>query len=220
MDSLGDRMKGYEKVSRGQLVKRMPVIVRVDGKAFHTLTRGCEKPFDEKIMDSIYLAAKETSKQIQGFKVAYVQSDEVTFLLTDYEEINTEGWFNYNINKMVSISAAMMSVYFTQFFGRQGFFDGRAFNVPKEDVVNCFLWRAQDWKRNSMQMYARANFSHKELHKKNVEDMHNMLHSIGKNWATDLTERQKNGTFILKDKTRHDILPTYESINSIVMDYA
>jgi tRNA(His) 5'-end guanylyltransferase len=217
--NLAERMKGYESVSKGQLVRRVPVVIRADGKAFHTLTRGCEKPFDSNIMDCMYYAAEQTSKEMQGFKAAYIQSDEVSFLLTDYEDITTEGWFDYKLYKLISISSALMSTYFTQAYGKMGLFDARAFNVPREDVVNCFLWRAQDWKRNSLQMFARASFSHKELHNKNSEDIHDMLHSIGKNWTIDLSERQKNGTFITKEEVRHDILPTYEDINNLLVNY-
>jgi len=212
--NLAERMKSYETVSSGKLVQRMPVIIRVDGRAFHTLTRGCDKPFDKKIMDSMLYAAESVSKDIQGFKAAYVQSDEVTFLLTDYDELETQGWFNYKLSKIISMSASMMSVYFTQAYGKLAFFDSRAFNIPREDVVNCFLWRAMDWKRNSLQMYARANFSHKQCHGKNSEMLHNMLHEIDKNWTTDLTDQEKNGSFIIGTEVRNDIFPTYESINS------
>jgi tRNA(His) 5'-end guanylyltransferase len=97
-------------------------------------------------------------------------------------------------------------------------FDSRAFTVPTDDVVNAFLWRAKDWERNSLQMYCRAFFSHKELHLKKRDDMHEMLHSIGRNWARDLSDQEKNGTFIISTDdgniTRTDILPNYESINA------
>lgn len=223
--SLGDRIKKYEGVSRHYLTPRMPVIIRVDGRAFHTFTKGAEKPFDKNIMQAMVLAAEATANEMQGFKAAYVQSDEATFLLTDYDDLETQGWFEYNLSKMISISAATMSVYFRYFYEgeplRFPVFDSRAFNVPKEDVANTFLWRAQDWERNSLQMYARSFFSHKELHKKNREDIHNMLHEIGKNWTTDLTDQQKNGTFILPKEEgglefRYDILPQYYAIDATI----
>ena len=214
--SLASRIKKYEAVSAGQLTPRSPVIVRVDGRAFHTLTRGCVKPFDMGIITAMMIAALRTSKDIQGFKAAYAQSDEATFLLTDYDDLSTQGWFDYKLSKIVSISAALMSVHFSEVYEKFAVFDSRAFNVPREDVVNCFLWRAQDWKRNSLQMYARANFSHKALHGKRSDDLHELLHSVGKNWTTDLTDQQKNGTFIIGNVVRHDILPTYESINEVI----
>ncbi len=101
------------------------------------------------------------------------------------------------------------------------FFDSRAFNVPREEVTNYFLWRAKDWVRNSIQMYARSIFSHNDLLNKSCTDIHEMLYGKGKNWTTDLTNRQKNGTFIYRNKdgkidVTSNILPTYESINSIV----
>jgi tRNA(His) 5'-end guanylyltransferase len=173
-------------------------------------------------------AACEVAKEMQGFKVAYVQSDEATFCLTDYDRLETQGWFDYDLSKMVSISAAIMSVAFNTHFPADklelrtlAVFDGRAFSVPPDDVVNAFLWRAKDWKRNSLQMYARSFFSHKELINKNHSELHEMLHGIGKNWAIDLTDQERNGTFIFLDnggwgKIRTDILPTYQSINGTI----
>ena len=221
-DSLGDRIKRYEAISRAKATPRMPLMIRVDGKAFHTFTKGMERPFDVRLTNAMVCAARDTAKEMQGFKAAYVQSDEVTFLLTDYDEITTQGWFDYNLSKIISISASIMSVSFNKHLptDKCPVFDSRAFSIPKEDVINAFLWRAQDWERNSLQMYARAFFSHKELHKKNRADMHEMLHSIGKNWATDLDCIHKNGTFILKDEERLDsmsnVQANYQSIKDII----
>lgn len=233
MDSLGDRMKNnYENVSRIYLLKRIPVIIRIDGKSFHTFTKNFEKPFDHKLMDIFQESIINTIPEIQGFKLAYSQSDEVSFLLTDFDALETEAWFNYNKSKIESVTSSMFSTHFNlnkhdlperyiKYSFHRAFFDARSFNIPKEEVTNYFLWRAKDWLRNSIQMYARSLFSHKELINKNSSDIHEMLHSIGKNWCNDLSDREKNGTFILKDKNGninvlYNILPTYESINSIV----
>lgn len=202
-DSLGDRIKRYEDVTRNYLCRRMPAMVRVDGRAFHTFTKGMERPFDANMMEAMDYAARAVIEDMQGFKAAYIQSDEVTFLMTDYDDINTQGWFDYNISKIISLSASIMSVYFNSWYrcyiGRStaAVFDSRVFNVPQDDVSNAFLWRSQDWERNSLQMYCQSIFSHKQLHKKNKPDMHEMLHDVGKNWTKDLTERQKNGTWLL-----------------------
>ncbi len=233
--SLAKRMKRYELTTRHYLIKKIPVIIRVDGKAFHTLTKGMDKPFDRTLMEAMAKAAFKTSQHMQGFKAAYIQSDEVTFLLTDYDSIETDAWFDYNIAKLVSISASYMSLYFYTYMEKLAVFDSRAFNVPVEDVVNNFLWRAKDWERNSLQMYARSFFSHKELLNKNHNDIHEMLHDIGKNWATDLDDICKNGTFIYKDvhigykikpiteqnnviyNIKPNIKPSYDEISKIII---
>ncbi len=229
-DSLSDRIKEYEFVNRSYLVKKVPVIIRIDGKCFSNFTRKLEKPFDMKFMSSMLNAAKRTAEQIQGFKLAFIQSDEVSFLLTDYENIETQGWFNYNVSKLISISAAYMSVYFnSEWRYKTDFcpnivFDSRVFNIPKEDVANCFLWRMKDYNRNSIQMYARSIFSHKELNNKNNEDIHEMLYKVGKNWTTDLTDQEKNGTFLINTKENgiiesSTILPKYECIEKLVKEF-
>jgi len=222
-DSLGDRMKSYEAVFKNKLVPRTPVMIRLDGRAFHTLTRNMVKPFDNTMIKSMELAAIDVMSQIQGAKIAYVQSDEVSIAMTDYDSFLSDGWFGYNHSKIVSISSSLMSVRFAHYMKLKNtyeVFDSRAFSIPADDIGNAFLWRAQDWARNSLQMYARANFTHSELHKKNQGDMHEMLHGIGKNWTTDLTGQEKNGVFLVKTPegiiSKYDVLPTFESINEMM----
>jgi len=218
---LGDRIKRYETVSHYSLTARTPIMIRVDGRAFHTFTRGMKRPFDSDLMAAMVAAAKDVAADMQGFKVGYVQSDEATFCLTDYDNIETQGWFDYDLAKIVSLSAALMSVRFAKYFRfttHTPVFDSRVFNVPANDVVNAFLWRAKDWERNSLQMYSRAHYSHKELHGKKRKDMHEMLYKAGKNWATDLTMQEKNGTFLIATDDgiteRHDIEPRYDALNA------
>lgn len=160
---MGDRFKGYERVSDHCLVRRSPVIIRLDGQAFHTLTRILEKPFDRKFADCMYETAESLCRYIQGAKLAYIQSDEISILLTDYEEITTDAWFDNRVNKIVSLSASRASLSFSARFGSWGLFDSRAFNIPENDVTNYFVWRQKDAERNSLQSLAQSLFSHKSL---------------------------------------------------------
>ena len=227
-DSLGDRMKGYEKVPSSTLYSKIPVIIRLNGKAFHSLTRKFKKPFDGNFIDAMVNAAEMVAKEMQGFRAGYIQSDEASFLLTDYDSIESQPWFGNKLFKIVSVSASLMTAYFNKYlneFDKESIasFDSRAFNLPKEEVTNLFLWRKQDWDRNSLQMYARSFFSHKELHKKNKGDIHEMLYSIGKNWATDCSDVEKNGTFLIKDDRdivrKTNILSDYESISKLLNNF-
>lgn len=202
MESIGDRMKeNYENRSRYKLTRRVPVIIRLDGKAFHSLTRGYEKPFDRLFNNAMRWTASHLLKEIQGAKLAYTQSDEISLLLTDFDRLNTDAWFDYNIQKMSSISAGMASAYFTINHCTEteyAVFDSRCFNIPKEEVNNYFIWRQKDWERNSIQMFAQAHFSHKQLHKKNCPAIHEMLHEKGVNWA-HLEAKWKNGVVFYKN---------------------
>jgi tRNA(His) 5'-end guanylyltransferase len=216
----------YERRYKIGLTRRTPVIIRVDGRAFHTLTRGCHQPFDDVIMDSMAAGALRVLENAQGAKLAYVQSDEVSFLLTDYDSLHTEAWFGNDLCKIVSVSASLMTVGFNQHrqwrapFTTRGDFDSRAFNVPEAEVANYFLWRAQDWARNSLSMYAGHFFSHKQMYGKNRHKLHEMLHGIGKNWANDLTQREKNGTFVMRVNGKweevRDVQPYWNQINTLV----
>lgn len=195
--TVGDRMKKYyESVTQYKLSRRTPVIMRLDGRAFHTLTRACEKPFDIHLSDCMVNSAMAVMNDIMGAKFAYIQSDEISILITDYDRIETDAWFDYDIQKMASVSASMCSIIFNKYWNSaNAVFDSRVFNVPKEEVVNYFVWRQEDWLRNSLQMLARSHFRQKDLEHKNQEKMHEMLHSIGVNWA-GLPKKWKNGRCI------------------------
>lgn len=195
--SLGDRMKSYE--SEDRLISRIPVIIRVDGRCFHTFTRGFNKPWDYRLIDAMDATAKALVNQIEGAEFAYVQSDEISILVTDYlKGLYQEPWFGYKLQKVVSVSAAIASVEFTLSCGKQALFDSRAYNVPENDVANYFLWRQQDWMRNSVQMLARSMFSHKELHGKGITQLKQMCAEKGNPWE-EIPEELRMGRYVDKD---------------------
>ena len=116
-DDLGTRMKEfYENVPKGRLTRRTPVAIRIDGKAFHTFTRGFQKPFDEVLGNAMIRTMEYLCKNIQGCVFGYTQSDEITLLLIDYQKLTSSAWFDYEIQKMCSISASMATMAFNKFF--------------------------------------------------------------------------------------------------------
>ena len=209
---LGDRMKQYYELPVNiKLIRRMPTIIRLDGRAFHTFTRGYNKPFDSNLSDNMIDTAFYLCGEIQGTKCAYVQSDEISILLTDFDTLATEAWFDNNLQKIVSLSAGMASAHFSKLCEAFAVFDSRAFNIPKEEVCNYFVWRQKDWVRNSVQMLAQAHFSHKQLQEKSQTDMHEMLHGVGVNWA-DIEPKWKNGTMVYKELSEDGIWYTDSNI--------
>ncbi len=202
--SLGDRMKGYENVPRNYLMTRVPVIIRLDGKAFHTYTRHFTRPFS----DELHILRKATLEylvnNIQGCVFGYSQSDEISLFLKDWQTFNTDAWFDNNIQKMVSVSASMCTGRWNlkrfQMWDKDrevmpvmAEFDSRVWNIPKEEVVNYFIWRQQDWERNSVQMLAGAYYSRKQLHGVNCKKMLTMLEvDHGIIWG-DLASWKKQG---------------------------
>ena len=113
---LANRMKEYEKRNQYYLQKRTPVAIRVDGRSFHTFTKGFKRPFDDILMKSMQETAKYMCENIQGAKFAYVQSDEITIILVDYDTLETDCWFNYRTDKLCSISASMATMAFNRVF--------------------------------------------------------------------------------------------------------
>lgn len=116
-DDLGTRMKTfYEEIPKIRLMRRCPVVIRIDGKAFHTFTRGFKRPFDDVLIKTMQETAKYLCKNIQGCQLAYTQSDEISLLLIDYQRFETSAWFDYEIQKMTSISASMATMAFNKLF--------------------------------------------------------------------------------------------------------
>ena len=235
-DALGDRMKSfYEDRYRIYLTRRMPVIIRVDGNAFHTFTRGLDRPFDSDFMNIMQRTCDSLCKSIQGCVGGYVQSDEISLLLVDYNTITTDAWFDYNLQKVTSLAAARATMTFnglvrdlvakyetegyacSQIEGEEereaicfakanlwrpkidkAMFDARAFNIPKEEVCNYFIWRQKDATRNSIQSAGQAFFSHKELDRKSQSDIQEMLFQRGVNW-NDYSTYEKRGAFVRRE---------------------
>ena len=224
--SLGDRMKEYEAVPKNFLTRRTPVIMRLDGKAFHSFTRGFNKPFDSILMRTMQMTMLELCKEIQGAVIGYTQSDEITIVLQDYKNIDTDAWFGYNVQKMTSIGSSYCTFFFNdslrriadkayendlitldkmllieQILAIGAFFDCRVFNVPKEEVNNCLIWRQQDAERNSIQALAQSLYSHKQLEGISCKQLQDkMFTEKGVNW-NDLSVPEKRGSCAINDET-------------------
>lgn len=230
-DALGTRMKeNYENISKTKLLRRTPVAIRIDGKAFHTFTRGFKKPFDDILIKSMEETMLYLCKNIQGCVLGYHQSDEITLILIDYKRLNSDAWFDYEVQKICSIAASMATMKFNQIFNQKVYdyvipmaeennleekdycgaltraafvgamFDARCFNIPREEVTNLIYWRQLDAMRNSVQMVGQANFSHKQLDKKNQEAIKKLLkEEKGIDWECDFATCYKRGTCCIRD---------------------
>jgi tRNA(His) 5'-end guanylyltransferase len=224
--SLGDRMKSYE--DKAQLEKGV-VLVRVDGKAFHTWTKkaGLDRPFDESMHFAMQHATIKTAMEMQGFRIAYSQSDETTFLLENLKE-ESGAWFDYKVQKLASITASMFTLHFNIFMrGREPFapgwtpaayFDARVFSMPVEDAANNFVWRQQDNTRNHIQAKAHHVFSHSQVQNKNGLELVQMLFDAGYGVDT-LPGWVRYGTFVVRQADRgwdvFDERLTYDEINQL-----
>jgi len=221
-DALGDRMKAYELTTRTFLPKRSYTIIRVDGKAFHTYTRGMERPFDNGLIEDMNETAAYLCKNIMGAKFAYVQSDEISILITDFDTNETQPWFENNLQKMASVTASMATAKFNQLRMirassdsdgddrilnlskseienfRLGVFDCRFWQIPsKVEVENYMIFRQQDATRNSISSVAQSMYSHKELHGVSSDEKQELIFQKGINW-NDYPSRMKRGGFIEK----------------------
>ena len=228
-DELGKRMKEfYETIPKTRLMRRCPVCIRIDGMAFHSWTKGFERPFDEVLIKSMQETMKYLCENIQGVVLGYCQSDEVSLILVDYKKLNSSAFFDYEVQKVCSTTASMATMAFNKIFNKNtldfispeifedekikkisashaeavkkgAMFDSRCFNIPKEEVTNYAYWRQLDATRNSIQMVGQANFSHKELQNKTCNNIQDMLMTQkGINW-NDLPTYQKRGSCCIKE---------------------
>lgn len=219
-DALSNRMKRYENVNRNYLTPRTYTIIRVDGKAFHTFTKKFKRPFDEDLVNMMDMTALYLAKKVQGCKLAYVQSDEISLVLTDFDDLNTSAWFDGNIQKIVSVSASMATAEFNRYllmnYVQSGKvlidaltateiysmnfaeFDSRTYTIPtKTEVINYLVWRQKDATRNSIAMVAQSLCSVSELKNKNGDQQQELIFQKGQNW-NDYDDGLKRGRVIMR----------------------
>jgi tRNA(His) 5'-end guanylyltransferase len=229
--TLGERMKAYEQVDRKRLGPKTPVIIRLDGRAFHTYTQGFKKPHDPVIIEAMKYTATKLCEEVQNVRLAYSQSDEITLFLADYGNKNTQQWFDGERDKMVSLSASIATYYFNDYMDRNHWsknpavkkkpatFDSRVFNLPRHEVVNNFVWRQQDAIRNSIQGLAQFHFNERMLLRKSTAQMLTMLMEKGIDWEEQPIHKQR-GFCVTKEYSIIDVeelnLPDNIKINEPV----
>lgn len=217
-DELGERMKeNYENRTRYMLPRRSYTIIRLDGKAFHTYTKGFKRPYDLGLMRIMDQTAIALCERIQNVKLAYVQSDEISIVLTDFETIHTDAWFGGNVQKIASVSASIATAHFNNgmyldedimaSMEKIAYFDSRVYTIPdRTEVQNYLVWRQQDATRNSIQMGAQSLYSQKLLNGMNASKLQDMMHEKGVNW-NNYPAGFKRGRVILKEKAEQVLVP-------------
>ncbi len=204
---LGDRMKlNYEKPYNFQLPWRMPIIVRLDGRNFHTYTKGMKRPFDDNFIANMKVLALHLCNEVSTTVFAYCQSDEISLLLHPYKKLDSEPFFRNEVQKIASVTAGLASSFFAVLANIQKkdvkftVFDARCFVLPEDEVCNYFIWRQLDASRNSIRQVAQTKFSHKELQGKNTKEMQEMMFQKDKTNWNDLPTYQKRGFAVYKEK--------------------
>jgi tRNA(His) guanylyltransferase len=185
--SLAGRMKRYEHIFRSFLPRRSWTLMRLDGRAFHSYTRDLERPYDESFAATMNATALALCNDISSVAFAYVQSDEISVLVTDFATHDTEPWMGGNVAKTLSISAARATATFNRLrpdSPEPGLFDCRAWSMSDPaEVGNYFLWRQRDATKNSISMAASAYFEESRLHGLTSGQRQELLWSeAGVNW--------------------------------------
>lgn len=207
--SLGDRMKAYENVTRYVLPQRTYTIIRVDGRAFHSYLRGADRPFDYEFMRQMGSVAAALCAEISGARFAYLQSDEVSVLATDFGSVHSEPWFGGVVQKVASVAASVATATLCRLRDGSPVFDGRAFTVSTPaEVANYFVWRQRDAARNSVSMAAQAHFPHKRLQSLNGDQMQALLWSEKSvNW-NDYPVQARRGALCRRVTAEEDVTYT------------
>lgn len=205
-DSLGDRMKQYEMREAGRkLMPGLPVLVRLDGRAFHTFTSDLPRPYHEPLSRAMIETAKYLVAETQA-TIGYTQSDEITLVFVN-QRTDATFIFDGRMQKLCSVLAGMATAKFNQEVGLRmpdkarllPVFDARVWQVPNlAEAANCLVWRSSDAEKNSITMAASAYYPHQDLHKKSSQEKHDMLHAVGINW-NDYPAFFKRGVFVRRE---------------------
>ena len=201
-DSLGDRCKTEENLGSVQLDGSKSWIMRLDGRAFHTFTRGLERPFDANYRQCMVEAMCALVKEFRP-NLAFQQSDEITLAFLVPPKTGKNRLFNMRVEKLCSIGGSLATLEFNRSAwellpekrNQNALFDARCYNT--ENLQQHILWRQLDCVRNSVAMAAQANFSHKQLHGVGHVEMLDMLDKAGKRWS-NYEDWQRYGTFARK----------------------
>ncbi len=211
--ALGDRMKAFEATQRTILPRRTYSIIRCDGRAFHSYLRGAVKPYDETFMADMDAVADALCTTISGAVFAYVQSDEISVLVSDFGSFNTEPWFGGVVQKVVSCSAATATAALIARRGidRMPTFDARVFTIADPvEVANYFVWRQRDAVRNSIAMAGQSEFSAATLHGVNTGQIQEMLWAQrGVNWDAH-PAGCKRGRVVVKESGEREVTFTHK----------
>lgn len=178
----------YEDALRLFVPRRTYLVIRIDGRGFHTFARKMQRPYCRPLADALDQAAIGLCSEMIGCRFAYGQSDEYSFLLTDFEKETSSLWFDGNVQKIVSVSASLFTGYFNRAFGGEqvAAFDSRVLVISQRaEVEKYFLWRQLDASANSLNMLASAHYPHAELVGKSTQEKHEMLFARGVNWAKE-----------------------------------
>lgn len=200
--TLGSQLKEYQAETDIQLDFDGYNILQLDGNAFHTFTRGFERPFDDRFMAAMNEVAVEVIKTIPGARVGFVQSDEISILVKKVLD-REEPYFNHRVQKIVSLTAGRASAVMSRLYPEKNIavFDARYFTVPDRDTaIKHFLWRQRDCTKNSILSVGQAYFSHKELQHKNSLMVREMLQTIGHAWE-DYPVEYRHGRVIHRAAT-------------------
>ena len=157
IEKLSEKMKRLENVTNISLELKKPVIMRLDGRAFSKYTKGLDKPFDIDLSEVFQWVAYELKGQLDNVKFIYSQSDEISILMTDWTNENTEAWFKYRVQKMVSVASSITSALFNskvedvinKYVDRVADIDEARFKVTDEltrDEKKYFVWKGKQYK--------------------------------------------------------------------------
>ena len=202
-EKLGDLHKSYESRSESSLIPGCPIVIRLDGRSFHTFTKGLKRPYDERLSKAMIETTKDILHQ-SGANIGYCQSDEIS--LGFKNDLEVPFLFSGRVQKTVSVIASIVSVRFNRLIQEyipershmEPVFDARVWQYPNLDLTcDSFLWRETDATRNSLSMSVQSLYNHKECEGAGFKEKHDMLHDKGVNW-NDYPQFFKRGTYVGK----------------------
>lgn len=228
-DPLGDRMRSYEDISRAYVTPRMPVVLRVDGRAFHSYFGKVEKPWSPLANEAMKAVALALFKEVAGAQCAFQQSDEISLLIHPYKRFTSQCWFGGNVQKIVSVAASVASTVMTEesvnVFGerRIATFDARCFVIPEADVQNYFLARQRDATRNSIQSFGKHLLGPKRMHGLNGPMVLDACQAEGHDWEAELPLEARQGSWVRRlvgdGTTLVEAAPRFSSVSLLFQDF-
>jgi len=183
-------------------MRGLPLLARLDGRAFHTFTRDLRRPYEPGMSTAMIETTRYLVHEMTAL-IGYTQSDEITLAWYEPSQSLSDYAFDGRFQRFASVLAGMASARFCQLVVEHlpakvretPHFDCRVWQVPAlQDAADVFVWREDDATKNSITMAAGALLGPR-ARRQALGHKQDMLWQKGVNW-NDFPSFFKRGTYL------------------------
>ena len=148
---LKDRVESYIDASDYKLISRLPIIININGRGFSKITSLIDKPHCSKFMEAMLSTMLKLCSDLEGVLFAFQSNDEITLILRNDQNNNTEPFLNNKLQKICSIASSIATLHFNNYTKSidlnligEPLFTSQVFVVPNiAEAMNVLIFKQQ-----------------------------------------------------------------------------